>query len=88
MPVNDESNDLLLKDFTPDQRKYIVQELYPVLKQSLLHVSLYFIFKCDPSISMIVHEQIDGELKLQNASCNPGASKVKQFQSLRDFVLP
>ena len=31
--------DNLLQDFSDDQRKYIVGELYPMLKQSLLHVS-------------------------------------------------
>ena len=28
---------MLLGDFNPDQREYITSELYPLLKQSLLH---------------------------------------------------
>ena len=41
-PVQTETGDLLLSDFTEDQKKYIVRELYPLLKQSLLHVSVFF----------------------------------------------
>ena len=34
-----EKQDLLLEDFSEAQREYIVDELYPIMKQSLLHVS-------------------------------------------------
>lgn len=42
-PLPNETNDLLLADFNEDQKKYIVRELYPLLKQSLNQVS-FFLF--------------------------------------------
>lgn len=32
-------DDFLIKDFGEEQREYIVNELYPHLKQAMMHVS-------------------------------------------------
>ena len=43
-PALTETGDLLLQDFNEEQKRYIVREVYPILKQTLHHVSSHRVF--------------------------------------------